>query len=254
MFSATCKIKTTTLVAGLQFENFEYQSTSPLAVRCTISSPTGHEIYSEIQLKDVPHQSELEAIAADIHLQAVYRLEGAFEVVTGLSVCTLEKIRNQKGGDDDITIMRVAVARGRGCRASIIVERESSDLLPLLERPVSSKDLYLELLHHASSAENPVVRFLGYYQIVASLVGEQPQSLVDDFFAMNDIAAPEFTPKPYPSRVSESVYTRLRNEISHVRHVGESGLPKSPLQTRREIVDHVERLYLLARKAIEMRC
>ena len=106
----------------------------------------------------------------------------------------------------------------------------------------------------ALGAVSPVEKFLLLYYILSTLLpdryGEDSQRQVDMFIRREQPGRPPDTPVPLskkrPKPIKETIYSRLRNEISHRR-------PGVDLQTTRsEIAAHVGGLLKLAKRAIEL--
>jgi len=94
----------------------------------------------------------------------------------------------------------------------------------------------------AASQRDPVARFIFLYSILLFLRGDT-QKNVDEFVRTNE---PDVTESPSPRHEggTETIYTRLRNELAHRRENAD------PKQTIQEVKDVVAGLQALARTAI----
>jgi hypothetical protein len=101
------------------------------------------------------------------------------------------------------------------------------------------------LFRNALGATDPASRFLGLYQILALLNGDN-QGKIDDFIlAHQRVPVTKSRPLKAGGFADETIYTRLRNEYMHVR-------PNVALSaTRAEIVANLDNLISLVRTAIE---
>jgi len=247
MYSANCEVKSEILVPAISFDQLEFNPQSDFASFCSIYWQDEKTIVTRMKVKG-PSISAIEMVALSVTTQILFRLEGNFGLLTGASLCNTRDVKDESGGG-------VVVARGRIMLpirppAAVTTERSAIEIRSLIEVPMSSKDTYFELYHHARVAKNPTVQFLGYYQIIAALLGDPQQKVIDDFFVKNDPAMPPFTENPSRPGRFESVYTRLRNEVAHVRPRSGSDLPKDPVRVHAEIEQYCHRLSLLARTAI----
>jgi hypothetical protein len=254
MYSAQVVV-TSALKFGIRNQvifDIEYGSEIPVVKRCCFSSPTGMELVSTITLADVVTYEDLEAIARQIHEIALRRLEAGGDLHA--QEATVKLLNVQWPGYDP----NGATARPRGVEATasvgmitVVSYKSRQEIKAILEAPSSIKDVWLEMLHLARTANNPVVEFLGYYQVVAAVFEDPPQKILDNFFEEFDKSMPPLTAKPR-SNQTETVYTRLRNELVHVRKRSqEVDAPKHPLDVRTEVVRHLPGLRRLAGIAIE---
>jgi hypothetical protein len=253
MYSGTALISTTMTEPGIVFPPFEYRCNNPYVTRCELTTENGHEITAKISLENVPTAHDVEDIALAVHKQAMLRLECLYGMRSGQSDVKVLDLRSEQKPNDHIIAARTGVIKIEGHKASIIQGKSPDELRDILERPSPEADIYFELFNQARTSSNKVVEFLGYYQIVSSIHDDPGQHGIDQFFLVHDRHMPPLTHKPdsKPDRPKlETVYTRLRNEIAHVRHVPGTARPKDISATKAEISEHVERLRGLAVTAI----
>jgi hypothetical protein len=251
MFSGTVFITTSMMEPGIVFPSFEYDCHNVHVTKCALATDDGHEIRATISLKSVPYAHMVAEIALDIHKRAMLRLELLYGMLGGETKTELLELRSETNPGDDIFVIRAAVAKAAGARAPIIAGKAPAELKEVLERQSGRADIYFEFFNQARTASNDVVEFLGYYQIIAS-IQEDNQKKVDRFFDKHDPHMPPRTQRlDRPSGETETVYTRLRNEIAHVRMVAGTQRPKDIAETKAEIAEHVEGLRRLAVIAIK---
>jgi hypothetical protein len=109
-------------------------------------------------------------------------------------------------------------------------------------------EAYYRLFRMALQTQDPVDRFLALYRILAQLyphptTRKEDQKYVDDFLE-HQCGKPRNCTRPDKPGVKETDYSRLRNEIAHVR-------PNADLmQTRQEMEQAFKELAEIVRKAI----
>jgi hypothetical protein len=105
----------------------------------------------------------------------------------------------------------------------------------------------INLFRHAISTENPVVQFMMLYLILDEIY-EHNQKIIDAYImkiAPNTCQTPR--PDKLPSKeILETIYTRLRNEITH-------RMGNHPEDTRDEILKHLYEFKIIVHSAIKLR-
>jgi len=115
------------------------------------------------------------------------------------------------------------------------------ELAKLLEQPSSRPDVY-SAYRFACNQSDAVARFMFLYNILLQLHGDN-QGQVDNFVRGETPTVPQSL-SPHNPSVTETIYTRLRNEVGHRR----AGI--TPEQTRTEIEDNIAGLQALVKVAI----
>lgn len=248
---ATSKI----LNPGIQFSSFEFDAKHPQVTRAEIGSADGYEITSTIELDNVSTPHGLREVATDVHARAILRLGCFYGFVAEKPTLSVENLKSKTDCDAFIMLGSIGVvAAASAGTASVIVGRSPSELIGTLELNQGRVDLYFELFNQARTARNEVVEFLGYYQLIAAVIGRDSQRQIDRFFAANE-SPPTPTSRTKPNKDGgfdeESVYTRLRNEIAHIRYEPGTSTPVSIAQTKAGISEHVRGLRRLAVTAIK---
>jgi hypothetical protein len=115
-----------------------------------------------------------------------------------------------------------------------------------VERQIVALDGDIEQLYglyrSALSAEDSVHRYMALYNVLLFLFGDAQRKL-DEFIREREPGVPEF-PSPIRQNVSETIFTKLRNEFAHVR----KGVALD--ETREGMRQRVDRLSDLTRTAI----
>lgn len=98
-----------------------------------------------------------------------------------------------------------------------IGEQKTADLKKTLEQAAHRGFLFYDQFRAALSLGDPLARFMSLYNIVLSLCNDSQED-VDAFVLSVDPATPTNAPfRPRRSGTPETVYTRLRNQVGHVR-------------------------------------
>jgi hypothetical protein len=250
MFSATVLIVTKMTEPGVKFLPFDYNCDHTYVTKCELASNDGNEIRATITLTGVPTAHGVEDTAVLVHKQAMRRLEFHYGMSSGESQVQVRDLKSHTNPDDDIMIIRGVVAKASVGKVSVIVSRPPDELREILERRSFLADVYFEMFYQAKTSSNVVVEFLGYYQIISYILGDDAQADIEKFILAHDLTTPQ-TQKPHRRPgVMETVYTRLRNEIAHARLVPGTMQPKDISKTKAEIAERVSGLQQLTIIAI----
>jgi hypothetical protein len=254
MYSATAIVTTDLTVPGLAFEEFEYAPAFPMVTSIVLRSD-GKQVSAALYLRDVPITAQLVEVAKEAYDNALRRLECQFEFLSGKSQWSMSKVTDQDNPQPSTHILcGVGSAQANSCgRAAIIRSIGTETLRPIVEAPRSSHDVYFEMFYHASTADNPVVEFLGHYQILTMLAGngkDATQRVVDDFLVSLGVPRNSFTSKPIGKDEYESAFTRLRNQIMHVRLI-DGAIAANQRDVKAEIEIYLPELCRLTRAGIQ---
>jgi hypothetical protein len=117
-----------------------------------------------------------------------------------------------------------------------------------LEGPLLPGEKYYPQFRTALQTADPLDRFMALYRLLLHLLpndkGKEDQASVDAFIIRE--FGETTTPRPGKPNISETLYSRLRNEVGHVR-------PDVDLTaTRAEIQKHVWQLAEIVKRAISL--
>jgi hypothetical protein len=115
----------------------------------------------------------------------------------------------------------------------------ADSILQLLRR--TSDCPYFTMFRHAMQIRDELGKFMGLYNVLLSVRGDK-QKKVDSFILKRD---PNTPVSRSPCNTMETVFTKLRNQVGHVRH----GV--TLLETRREIAQNLLALQSHVVAAIE---
>lgn len=252
MFSGTVRITTAIKNPGIRFRSTEFDPKVSAVTTATMESTDGRELQVVIRVDGASTAHAVEDLAFQVYDLALSRLACAFDLVDSEPSIRVEDLRSNENPNGVILAARgTAMTMSLGS-ISVITDKSPDEVRQVLDKPPVKGDIYYKLFRQARKAGDHTVEFLGYYQIVSAVLGDPDQSVIDQFFIAHDETPPVLTPKPgRKPGTTESVYTRLRNEVAHVRVDPHTATPLDTSKTRSEIAQHVGRLRRLAAIAIQ---
>jgi hypothetical protein len=205
---------------GLELSRFEVSVLSPPVTKVSVES------------KEVPGLTMVASIDGAPSIEAA--LDGAKRTIDSLSLklaFTLGlylgdlRLHNHALQSDDVH----AVGDGMPmfCQATVVKrlnDHETAAVAQSLCRPIApSQHPFYELFHSALAMHDPVANFMCLYLIILNICSDS-QEEVDRRVLAHDSSTPTNPPhrprrqrRGQPARPPETVYTKLRNEIGHVR-------------------------------------
>jgi hypothetical protein len=228
-------------VAGLRLEQTEVANPHPSVEKIVIETQGDKQMTAVFHLTNVFTETEANAVTRDILASIINRL--AFELDLSIGEPHLRGFSLPK----DASSSSYAVSSGLlvmwDVAAPVIApgDKRRQELARLLEQPSPHSDLY-SAYRFAGNQSDAVARFMFLYNILLQLHNDS-QRQVDDFIRKEAPAVSQ-SPSPRNPHMTETVYTRLRNEVGHIR----AGV--TPEQTRTEIEDNVATLQALVKVAI----
>jgi len=113
-----------------------------------------------------------------------------------------------------------------------------------LSMPILKYTNLIRLFRHAISTDEPIVQFMLLYLILYEIQHDKQQA-VDTYVMKVAPSTPQsVSPRPHKSEIMETIYTKLRNEITHRTNV--------PYKTTRaEIINHLYEFRRIVRTAIK---
>lgn len=251
MFRGTVSL--TAAVSGLSFARFEFTPPhNPGVPKIEIESADGGEIRALVHVTGVPDDDEAERLATAAFDAVADQLAFQYQVA----------VENSRCGDVHLTPIdpapntlyastgRVRLT-GHSALLAIGLSRVAVERLKQeLESPAPVGQAMYGLFRIAMRAVSPIEKFLLLYHILLALLpddkGEDSQREVDAFIRQEQPGV-ACTPHPRWPQTTETIYSRLRNEIAHRR-------PGVDLKTTRSEIDaDVGGLVNLAKRAIETR-
>jgi hypothetical protein len=246
------RVTYTSRLEGIEFDPVECRADHPSVSKIELSAKGGDMTYI-VHLSGVSGLDEALAIASS----EVARVVNLLSVNLGVSITeprltehALSRVELDVTGKqifhahvgNMLTMMTSAYAVKKLGGASLNALRQAlSDATP-------PGEANFVLFRSAVAATDPASRFLGLYQILALLNGDN-QDQIDAFILGHEPGTPVTRTRPKKDGLlkDETIYTRLRNEYAHIR----PGV--SLAQTRKEMDANLSSLIAIVQAAIKSR-
>jgi len=228
-------------VSGLRLEQIGIAYPHPSVEKIVLDTHDEKQITVVFHLTDVFTEEVADAVARDILASIINRL--AFELDLSIGEPHLSGFSLPKDASgSSYTVSKSVLAMWDVLAPTIVVDApRQQELAMLLEQPFARADLQ-SAYRFAINQSDAVARFMFLYNILLQLHNDE-QGQVDDFFRVRTVSISQ-SPRPDKPHIMETVYTRLRNEVSHTR----AGV--TPDQTRTEIAANVAAFQALEKVAI----
>lgn len=240
----------TAKIQGIIFEPFEIEGACQSVSRILLEATTEGNLKISFFVFDVESANDACRLTQGIVVDIIDKL--SFELGVPISnpqlsgATVIQEIESGKGSNSKIIDVHGIDSLTFSCRVAVVKKLSSepiNNIRAFLEEQDVSHLRFFSVFRSALNNDDPVVRFMMLYKILLHKFGDN-QREVDQFIRVSEPGVPE-TPRPDKPEIMETVYTRLRNEIGHVRP---SAVPE---QTRNEIAIWVNPLVGLVKKAIE---
>ncbi|WP_160148060.1 hypothetical protein [Rubripirellula obstinata] len=129
------------------------------------------------------------------------------------------------------------------CNATTLTRASAQTIEKQIMNSAPAASIHKQMFRSAIRSNGSVERFMHFYNLLMMLHGDH-QGRVDAFIRQHETDVSESQSPHHKAGVMETVYTRLRNEISHHRQ----GVDLE--ETKRSMSDHVGRLLEHVRDAI----
>lgn len=129
------------------------------------------------------------------------------------------------------------------CSTTTLVRATAETIEDLITNSAPAASIHKQMFRSAIRSNGNVERFMHFYNLLMMLHGDH-QGRVDAFIRQHEANVSESQSPHHKAGVMETIYTRLRNEISHHRQ----GVDLE--ETKRSMSDHVGRLLEHVRDAI----
>lgn len=239
---ATGTVEYAATITGVRFAPIEVSNPHPSIERIVVTAQDGEQLKVVFHLIDVFTETEANAIAGEILASIVNRL--AFEFNVSIDQPHLTGFSLPKDADgSSYTVASSSIMMWDVAAPTLTLgDDRRQELARLLEQPFARPDLS-SAYRFACNQRDPVTRFMFLYNILLQLNNDR-QPKVEAFIreVIPDVEEYE-DPRPHKTG-KETVFTRLRNEVGHVRE------GTTPEQTRALIEGNVPALQALVRTAI----
>jgi hypothetical protein len=212
-------------LAGARFEALIVASPHLSVEKIVLELENDEQLKITFHLIDVFTEEEAKAIANNLFPSILNRLALYRDIPIGDPYCIGSTLPKDASGSRHT----VGVSLHIRCSTSVVVrlgEDAHRELVEQLEQLYTHHDLY-SLYRFAIRQSDAVARFMFLYNLLLRL-NHDNQIQVDDFIIAVSRGVPQ-SPSPYRQGVSETIFTRLRNEVGH-RRAG-----TTPEHTRKEI-------------------
>jgi hypothetical protein len=247
MYKGTIQFRARIKGNGLSFPELTFSPNEVGVEKVEIASQNGNEITSVVHVTAVPTEEAGRAIASKVNTTALDRLSFLYNIaiengeITDSQFTSLNPPpgHHLRAGHATMTATGGVVNAVRGFSA----DRIKADLEQ--ESPISEQ--YFGLFRSARLSESPVEEFIHLYNLLLMLIGDL-QKPVDDFI-MREVPTTQLGPSGNPKAKAgetETIYTRLRNELGHHR----KGVNLNT--TKADMAKCVGDLATLTKKAIEL--
>lgn len=233
---------------GVEFDPIEIVCRGAIASRATLKSSASDGFSLRVEVTEATSvEAALEAareVAAYVARVLTFQF-GVFYHSFGL--CEYAVVEEQTGSDGTSPLHHLGSSIGFTARADVwkaLGPAKQAELKTALEQPHHSGFVYYDLFRSALSLDDALSKFMAIYNIVL-LLNNDSQEEVDTFaFSVQPGIATNSPFRPRRSGMPETIYTRLRNQVGHVR-------PGTTIeQTRTEMQNNLTGLIQLAQELI----
>jgi hypothetical protein len=240
----------TSRIEGIEFDPVECHADHSSVSKIEVSAKNGGDVTYSVHLSGISGLSEALAIASsEVATAANLSVNlGVFVTEPRLTEHALNEIEVDSSGKQ-VVHARVGVTLPMTTSGYAVKSLGGASLDSLrhalsVAKPPGEPN-YL-LFRNALAATDPASKFLGLYQILALLNGDN-QDGIDAFILAHQPGTPvtKTKPKHDGSFKDETIYTRLRNEHAHVR----TGV--SLATTRKKMEDNLSGLVAIVQAAVK---
>ncbi len=228
-------------VRGLQLPQMEISSPQPKIDKVKLRRQGDEPLRVEFDLIDVFDGQEAKSIVRPVLESILNQLVLQFDISVGeprLSSLSLPQDESANSIEAETRFPLVRLVTKQDVTPN---DAEIQRLTATLGQPRAPAHLF-SAYRNAASQDDAVTRFMFLYSLLLQLLGDN-QGAVETYIQKEDRGV-VVTPSPHKSGTLETVYTRLRNEVGHVRQ----GV--TPEQTRLEIVNNVDAFQQLVKTAL----
>lgn len=233
---------------GLTFPLFEFNPGEPGVDKVEIEGlngdRNGNEILSTVHLASVATREAGKALAMKVNTAALNRISFLHSIaiendkITGGQLVLL----NPPPGTVELEGMGLTLT---GNPLGMVIGMPAESLKAELEQPSPPGEHYYGLLRSARQSMSPVEEFVHVYNLLLMLCSNNDNFLDVDAFIFSKEPSVQYAPSPRNPHLMETVYTRLRHQLSHSRTLGDLD------STKAEIVQHLGGLIALTKHAIK---
>lgn len=242
---ATGTIEFAASISGIRFEPIEISNRHPAVERIILEAQADEQMTIVVHLTNIFDFEQAIEIGNEILPAIVDRLAFYRDVSIGELRCTGGTLPKDASGSSYSTRTNLALLWANAGLNYTLDAGTRQKLARLLEQPTTRADLY-SAYRFALNQHDAAACFMFLYNILLSLNSDS-QGQVDNFIRSEEPGVPQYlsgNKRLAAQGVKETIYTRLRNEVSHKRK------GTTPEKTRSEIQDNVAAFQELVRTAI----
>jgi hypothetical protein len=239
---ATGSVEYAATIAGVRFAPIEVSNAHPVVEKIVLETQDGERLKITFHLTDIFALEDARTIVEGILPSLISRLAFHRNVPVGEPYFTGASLPKDASGSSHRVVADAILLWDSAMPVLTLGEDTRRELATFLGQPYKHHDLY-SLYRSAISQRDPLARFMFLYNILL-LLNDDRQARVEAFIReeMTDVEEYE---DPRPNKAGkETIFTRLRNEVGHVRE------GTTPKQTRVLIENNVAALQTLVRTAI----
>lgn len=230
-------------IQGLNLESIEIQGFQPSIDKIVIKTENETRIIITFYIKDIFKQDDAILLTHDYVALLINRISFEFGSQIGEPRCEGWSLPKELNGNRHVVVRDFVVMYDLVGGTINPGTQRLQELKISLLKPISTLDRYLPLYRFAICQSDPISRFLFLYNLILLLNGDK-QVLVDNQIISIDNSVP-LTPIPHKPNKTETLFTRLRNEVAHTRPNANQEL------TAKEIINNVSRFQDLVKKALD---
>ena len=244
MYTGTVKFQAHIKGNGLKFPLCEFNPGELGVDKVEIECPDGVEIVSTVYIASVATREDGKLLAMKVNTAALNRISFMHNVaiendkITGGQLAQI----NAPPGTIELEGMSFVLTGGA---AGLTHGMPAETLKAELEQPSPPGEYYYGLLRSARQSMSPVEEFVHVYNLLLMLCSNNDNFPDVEAFIFSKEPSVRHTPDPRDANRRETVYTRLRHQLSHSRTLGDLD------STKEEIVKHLPGLIALTKQAIE---
>lgn len=225
MFQGSVNFRAGITGYGLKFQPLDFRPPEPGVERVGIAGPDGRHITGTVYLAPVPTVDEGRRLATRVMGAVLTRVAYEYGIAVGAAEWT---------GDHFTTMGVHSFTSVVPCRVEATVNPfrgiDPADLRLKLEQPAPPGERFFGMFCTALHSSSRVEEYMHLYQLLLMLF-EDSQPDLDAFVVSQEPSVPR-TGSPKKPGVSETVYTRLRNEFAHARRGVDLAATKAEMATR----------------------
>lgn len=237
------------LMQGINFEPFEINRPHPSISKVHIEA-TDDNVKISFYVSDVQSASEASNLTQSMLEDLLDRLSFSLGVPVGPAKLCGASVKREipvSNGSMSKIVDVQCTDIGTFSDNVTIVKNLDPQSTQTIQNALEQKQMpgiqYFNRFRVALQNTDPVARFMDLYRILLSIFDDN-QKQVDQFIQAAEPNVP-ISPRPDKPHIKETIYTRLRNEIGHLR-------PNVvPSHTREEIKHWVSPMVGLVKKAID---